>query len=88
MQFPYENDQKNQKTVFGFRIITGLKQCNNQSCTCNGQSMQFKLVPGFRFVVDLKNGIYYQKCHDLDCRAVNYKSPGKLIFIAGNETVI
>ena len=27
-----------------------------------------------RIIVDLKLGVYYQKCHDPDCRAQNYKS--------------
>ncbi|XP_062518745.1 DNA-directed primase/polymerase protein-like isoform X2 [Corticium candelabrum] len=25
-------------------------------------------------IVDLKQGVYYQKCHDPDCRKINYKS--------------
>ena len=25
--------------------------------------------------MDLKRGVFYQKCHDPDCRAANYKSP-------------
>ena len=30
----------------------------------------------FRIVVDLKRGVYYQKCHDPDCKSIDYRSPG------------
>ena len=30
----------------------------------------------FRLVVDMKRGVYYQKCHDPECRAQNFKSLG------------
>lgn len=26
-------------------------------------------------VVDLRKGVYYQKCHDPDCKAINFRSP-------------
>jgi hypothetical protein len=26
-------------------------------------------------VVDLSRGVFYQKCHDSECRAVDYRSP-------------
>ena len=28
----------------------------------------------FRMVADIKNGVYYQKCHDIDCKG--FKSQG------------
>lgn len=33
----------------------------------------------FRLVVDLKRGVWYQKCYDPDCQAVNFKSNGILV---------
>ena len=29
-----------------------------------------------RIVADLRLGVYYQKCHDPDCRRIDYRSPG------------
>ena len=30
----------------------------------------------YRMVADLKKGTYYQKCHDPDCRRINFHSNG------------
>ncbi|XP_068746764.1 DNA-directed primase/polymerase protein-like isoform X3 [Montipora capricornis] len=30
-------------------------------------------------VVDLKRGVYYQKCHDPDCKSIDYRSPERPI---------
>ena len=30
----------------------------------------------YRIVADLSKGIYYQKCHDPDCKRVNFRSQG------------
>ncbi|XP_015750339.1 PREDICTED: DNA-directed primase/polymerase protein-like [Acropora digitifera] len=30
-------------------------------------------------VVDIKHGVYYQKCHDPDCRRIDYRSPERPI---------
>ena len=32
----------------------------------------------FRLLADIRRGVYYQKCHDPDCKAIDYKSEGKL----------
>ena len=29
-----------------------------------------------RLLVDIQRGVYYQKCHDPDCKAVDFKSEG------------
>jgi hypothetical protein len=29
-----------------------------------------------RLIADLKRRVFYQKCHDPDCKVLNYKSPG------------
>ena len=34
----------------------------------------YELLFPDRIVVDLKKGVYYQKCHDPDCKATGYKS--------------
>ena len=26
--------------------------------------------------MDLRLGVYYQKCHDPDCKSIDYRSPG------------
>ena len=30
----------------------------------------------FRIIADLRSGTYYQKCHDPDCRRINFRSNG------------
>lgn len=35
----------------------------------------------FRIVVDLRHGVYYQKCHDPDCKRIDYRSPGTYVYI-------
>ena len=35
----------------------------------------------YRLIADLKKRIYYQKCHDPDCKAANFKSDGRLCVV-------
>lgn len=52
-----------------FSAVVSIIDCTMMyTCAC--------IVP-HRMLVDLCRGVYYQKCHDPDCRAVNFKSHGK-----------
>lgn len=39
------------------------------------------IVSGFfhRLMADLKRGVYYQKCHDPECKLINFKSSGMML---------
>ena len=55
------------KKLFSFVFKTKLldfKRCGHYIC---------------RYLVDLREGVYYQKCHDPECKATNYKSQSMCI---------
>ncbi len=36
----------------------------------------YEIYFNFSIIADLKRAVYYQKCHDPECRAANFKSSG------------